>query len=779
MIALFGVEGLVNPALAAGAALAAVPLIIHLLNRRRHVPLDWAAMRFARLAWKKIRRRTRFENLLLLVLRMLAIAFLALALARPFVTGGGSLSSLTENHRDLVLLIDGSASMDYRLSLTRVWDETVERARELIEELDGSSGDRVHLYLCGETARLLSDRTPEDALALLATLENPLAERFNLQVALQRAIADLDERRDADPSAINELVLLSDGQRANFLTTAGSRALNSLNLLSERELTLRVEDIHSRATGRFTPNPSNLSLASLAALDPFESRIHAIGAAPTLRAGGDAGFLVNVRNSGSERRSVRVALEVDGQRKTAKRVEIPPLGELEVRLNINLSEANASSALSGSAGTKDGTFHSIEAVLESDNLPIDDRRSLVVFSPGTIEILVVNGDPRPEISDDEVGYLLAGLTPVGDGLISQAGGAPFLITTHSSDAFTVGIANGSIDLGNYPVVWLANIENPSPGWVSALEDHVAAGATLVISLGDRVTAARYNERLGAGLLPVRLEERIAVASRREAFWTPRIEAPEHPALSFFSDERFEVFFTGVPFFEVFGSVPNEGARVLASLNDQGPGRPGSPLFVERDFGEGRTVIWNSSIDADWNLFAESPASLIPLTHEVCFGAARPAGPSRNLDVGDSLSAEFPFFPEAPTLVRPDGSSLGIASDAEESQGATAGRGSWLLIDIATPDAPGIWSLRTSSGTDDPFAVTLHASEGDLARISSNELMGLHPALVATSEVESEENGGEDNGGELWRGVLLLVLACLVGEALWAGHIEKRTPGVQS
>jgi hypothetical protein len=131
------------------------------------------------------------------------------------------------------------------------------------------------------------------------------------------------------------------------------------------------------------------------------------------------------------------------------------------------------------------------------------------------------------------------------------------------------------------------------------------------------------------------------------------------------------------------------------------------------------------------------------------------------------------------LVRPDGSSLGIASDAEESQGATAGRGSWLLIDIATPDAPGIWSLRTSSGTDDPFAVTLHASEGDLARISSNELMGLHPALVATSEVESEENGGEDNGGELWRGVLLLVLACLVGEALWAGHIEKRTPGVQS
>ena len=776
MIALFGIEGLVNPALAAGAALASVPLIIHLLNRRRHAPLDWAAMRFARAAWKKIRRRTRFENLLLLLLRMAAIALLALALARPFASGGGPLASLTENHRDLVLLIDGSASMDYRLALSSVWEETRDRARELIDELDGSSGDRVHLYLCGESPRLLSDRTPEEAAALLSTLESPIAERFNLEVALQRVIADLDERRLIDPSAVNELVLLSDGQRSNFLSNEGAAAKSALDLLVERQLTLRVEDIPTRATGRFSANPSNLTLSSLSALDPFESRIRTAGAAPTLRAGGDAGFLVTVRNSGAERRSVRVALEVDGERKTAKRIEVPALGELEVRLDINLSSANGSSALAGSAAVEGGVFHSVEAVLESDNLPIDDRRSLVVFSPGTIEVLVVNGDPRPELADDEVGYLIAGHTPMGDSLKTQAGGAPFHLTTYSADAFAIGVSAGTIDLSRYPVVWLANVENPAPGWVSKLEDHIATGGTLVLSLGDRVTAARYNERLGAGLLPVRLEERLAVASRRDAFWKPRIEAPEHPALSFFSDERFEMFFTEVPFFELFGSVPREGARVLATLNDQGPGRPGSPLFVERDYGDGRTVIWTSSIDADWNLFAESPVSLIPLTHEICFGAAKPAGPSRNLAVGDSLSAELPFFPEAPLLVRPDGSSLGIATDAEESSDSRFGPGSWLLDHMAILGTPGIWRLRTSSGTDDPFAVSMNAEEGNLERIASNELMGLHPALVAARDSEDSANTGDETGGELWRGFLLLVLACLVGEALWAGHLKKRAPG---
>ena len=41
------VDGWVNPGLLAGTALAAAPIIIHLLNRQRHRPMAWAAMRFA------------------------------------------------------------------------------------------------------------------------------------------------------------------------------------------------------------------------------------------------------------------------------------------------------------------------------------------------------------------------------------------------------------------------------------------------------------------------------------------------------------------------------------------------------------------------------------------------------------------------------------------------------------------------------------------------------------------------------------------------------------
>ncbi len=72
-----------NPLLLWGSALAAIPLIIHILNRRRFRRVRWAAMEFLLRAFKKNRRRARFEQLLLLLLRMLLVALAAFLLSRP------------------------------------------------------------------------------------------------------------------------------------------------------------------------------------------------------------------------------------------------------------------------------------------------------------------------------------------------------------------------------------------------------------------------------------------------------------------------------------------------------------------------------------------------------------------------------------------------------------------------------------------------------------------------------------------------------------------------
>src|SRR5580658_4482556 len=63
-----------------GVGAVAIPLVIHLINRRRYKIVPWAAMRFLLAAQKQTRKRMRIEQLLLLFVRMALIALLLFAM---------------------------------------------------------------------------------------------------------------------------------------------------------------------------------------------------------------------------------------------------------------------------------------------------------------------------------------------------------------------------------------------------------------------------------------------------------------------------------------------------------------------------------------------------------------------------------------------------------------------------------------------------------------------------------------------------------------------------
>src|SRR3954447_23797395 len=107
--------GFVTPVFAgAGAALVSVPIIIHLLNRRRFKTVQWAAMDFLLRAMRKNRRRIRFEQWLLLAVRCSVLLLLGLALARPMGCEETSLASLAARRAGLhVIVLDNSYSMAY------------------------------------------------------------------------------------------------------------------------------------------------------------------------------------------------------------------------------------------------------------------------------------------------------------------------------------------------------------------------------------------------------------------------------------------------------------------------------------------------------------------------------------------------------------------------------------------------------------------------------------------------------------------------------------------
>src|SRR3954466_3688485 len=67
-------------ALATLAGAASIPVIIHLLNRRRYRIVDWAAMRFLLAARRQNVRRLRLEQLLLLAVRTLLVVLIVAAM---------------------------------------------------------------------------------------------------------------------------------------------------------------------------------------------------------------------------------------------------------------------------------------------------------------------------------------------------------------------------------------------------------------------------------------------------------------------------------------------------------------------------------------------------------------------------------------------------------------------------------------------------------------------------------------------------------------------------
>src|SRR5436190_10562996 len=79
-----------SPLFLAGAAAAAVPIVLHLLKREPEARLKFAAVKLLKRAPVEHTARHRLRELVLLALRVAALVLLAVAFARPFFVSGGA-----------------------------------------------------------------------------------------------------------------------------------------------------------------------------------------------------------------------------------------------------------------------------------------------------------------------------------------------------------------------------------------------------------------------------------------------------------------------------------------------------------------------------------------------------------------------------------------------------------------------------------------------------------------------------------------------------------------
>ena len=345
--------------LLAGLA-AAIPLILHLIQRLRVVRLPFSTIRFLELAKKKAARRTRIENLLLLFLRMLVILLIAAAFAMPMLKTGSLGAFLRDSDRDVAIVIDGSYSMQYRVGAATAWDRAVEAAEAVMDGLGG--GDRVCIYVARDVPRPVIEQLTTDkefALELLQSV-TPNATEARLGEAVAAAHAVLDRQSG---NRERELHIITDGQElawSSFDTGAAPAAGTFVTL-----------------TG--VPAPENTAVAE-ARLTP-----------PLILPGMSPGVSVRLGSTGSPGGSP-VALYVDGREIARRQSDLVDSRSGEIRFSIPPLDA--------------GT-HEARVELPADNLPVDNVLHFLVRVRDNLPALCV-GDK------DSTFYLMRALNPAGE-----------------------------------------------------------------------------------------------------------------------------------------------------------------------------------------------------------------------------------------------------------------------------------------------------------------------------------------------------------------------------
>jgi Aerotolerance regulator N-terminal/von Willebrand factor type A domain len=685
-----------TPLMLAGLLGVLVPITIHLIGKRRARVVKFAALDFLLASKRRTARRMQLRERLLLLVRALACLALALALAKPFTTCNRPGPSVVRGPQAAVLIVDDSFAAGYKKDGRPLLAREVEEAERILRQL-------------GPEAEVAVVRASEGA-------DEP-TELTRDHLRLRDRLNELDAT--ARPADLGRALT-----RAAQLLAGSSHPRKTVFLFSP----LQASAMHDAEPAWGADGPT---------LDVVDVR----GGAPLpnlaitrVRAEPDAGassrgiaVTAEVANFGLEpAHAVGISLRLGDQIVARGTLDVAPGARAEKRFLAALhADQRAADA-------------SVE--IDHDALPVDDRRFLRVELRDQIRVLLVDGDPRTTRYEDELFYVEAALRP-GD-----RADAGIDVTTTTADDL------GTVDLSGFDVVVLANVPALTRERVAALATWVDAGGGLLVAPGGNYDAAAYAKTMRP-LLPgdprdpvdvlwgAPAEERATRVLHLEKWET------DHPIFAPFPADAAELRDAGFTKIMLLGPTPTGGERkVLARFTN------GAVAMVEASRGKGRTLLYCSTLDRDWNDLPIHPGFL-PLIEESVKHLARK---HERMDTGEIMvgrSVALPTLDLQKLEVRaPDGKTAVFGGERLEGRSSVRFTG--------TDDA-GIYRVigtdKTGATRDRDelaFAVNLDARGSDLTILSATK-------LPASGHGGGSEPVSTEHRVELWHavaaGLLLLLL----------------------
>ena len=726
-----------SPLLIWGTLLGLIPVIIHLLNRRRFRRVDWAPMHYLRLTIQRNKRKIQLEELLLLLVRIALPVLLFFLLARPIPgpTGlerwlgrGGGTSQ--------IVVVDDSLSMSYADG-----DETaLGRAARAADSLFAAVQPEDRCTLVTTSAPTIPiihevEGSRREELSAAAAGVAPTATH----AAWATVLEGIDEVLRSRAHPVCRVTILTDLRQSGWDLSVGEIARR---WAGEGTIEARIIDVGS-------PETANVALDALVPVDR------------TILAGTPSQWEALIRNDSPRTLvDVKAILRVDGQPTEIPLPEIQPGEAIRLPLAVSFPSAGP---------------HEFSLELPDDALADDNRRWAAATVKDSLLIRLVDGEPSAEAFGSEVDYLAA----------------PLSIGVGAAEAWRVEVVTDqdflSPRLEPADVLVLANVPAPSPEQADRLGRLVREGMGLMIFTGGQLDVGLYNDLLfrpGNRLLPFALKA-PAEAAFRGLFIEPVRPSPleklldlKPSALERVVVRRFmtvdETPIAEAPDEAKKDDPEQEQARVLARWND--PAR--SPAVAERIVGAGRTLLWTTTADRAENDWPIEP-SFVLAVREAVKGTARPTSMDNTITAGEPLRKLVHTSDQVGDvrLTPPDDEPISLSAVPTE-EAATSDAGP--AVEIRAPESrrAGVYKLSWEEGAlgpqNDLFAANPDPRESQLARVEPSEVRTMMEPLKL--EVVSARDGAADlfatSNREIWRDLATVLLVLLVFESVlstWVGR----------
>ena len=711
---MFGLTFLASTFAIAGAIGASIPLILHLLNRERARQLIFSTVRFIQMSHQTNVRRHKLKRLLLLLMRILMLALLGLAFARPFFAADPVFTQKTGGKRNAVIILDTSYSMRYE----GVFESAKKEAIKILDGLDAS--DAACLILSSDNARVVAPLGSEFShIRTALSRAETTYERTDYLDALQTS----DEILQPIPIGEKQVYLIGDMQKRgweNFIETdklSPDVQMNFIDVGAESPQNLAI-------TGMRVP-PVVLQEQSASQLD---ARVH---------------------NFGDEAvENLQVRLFIDGNIIDTVELDIEPDDFADAVFKVEF---------------EDEATHTGWVELPEDALGADNKRYFTLQSLQSIKVHAVHDKSRTSgrYQTVETFFLKKALVSESDALQID---------------FTESVSVPNADrLARVDVLILADVAELSAAEAERVKTYVAAGGGLIITVGDNIDIDAYKQRLGgeAGLMPCDFVQAVGDAFDREQFRVLATVKYEHPIFAPFQEPNHGDF-GKARFYRFFQAVPTKDATVIATYDDGSPAlfekRYGS-LGRVLCFTSTIDREWNDlPIRAVYLPFLHESIKYLALKSEGTTPDYR-VGDNVELKVPEVENGDVRGNGEIAVF---DPNTVETRLQLDANIPGSASQGSFFYNDTAVP---GIYSVHASGADSYAFIVNVDTTESDLAARDIEELTSMLKGVADESVVEkpaaelvAQFREDVEKNQSVWVYLMLTVFALAVTEMFLANRI---------